>query len=588
MSAIGVVEVIGADTSFATESVRPSVPGVGRARAGSTPVQTPSESGAALLGQLVQENIAATLTNAEVRADVTPGTTTLAALALAREIAGDHASAVRDAVQVLRMSSAAFASELQDPMAVRSALQILMRANMIEDALQFADGLPLTKRLSLEFGAALGNVGRLDDAWRFVNAASDVPQREAVVGYLLALEGEDQRAVPLLRAALREDPNDSDSALNLSIALSNIGAGRKALIAAEQARAAAPAREDIGLHLLELLLVEGSADRVDREVKGLFAQGVVPTIRLLVIHARAKLALSDFDGAIRILERAAAMARQEQDEAAIAEVQSNLIRLRAFHGRIVREKAIDQLLGLHAELPESAIIVVNLAQVASLRTHSAELKLARDSVLDTAAPSQLAFLDYQIATLDGDTAAAARHALEWVRLEPANPRALAAAMVALGIGEERWDEAAQLALSLRTNDSFSSSEVNNAAYVFAMAGMGEKAIQLLSPYADQSIVLKATLSLANLAIGHIDEGMKLYRRAADEAEKLRDDTRSLMTAYQALIVRQLGLLDTTDRTRVTAISLPPYPLPDDWRDRPEFLRLFAVAKRHNYGWPLSL
>jgi hypothetical protein len=153
---------------------------------------------------------------------------------------------------------------------------------------------------------------------------------------------------------------------------------------------------------------------------------------------------------------------------------------------------------------------------------------------------------------------------------------------------ERWQEAAEIATKSLARPGTDPSQLNNAAYVFAMAGMQKRAVDLLETVSGDDFVLKATLGLAYLASDQIDEGMKMYRQAADAADARGDGIRSLMTAYQALVARQLGLLESTDTTMISAISLPPVALPDDWEDRPEFLRLHSVALKNGYDWPLSI
>ena len=98
----------------------------------------------------------------------------------------------------------------------------------------------------------------------------------------------------------------------------------------------------------------------------------------------------------------------------------------------------------------------------------------------------------------------------------------------------------------------------------------------------------ATPGMAYLAHGDIDRGMQLYRSAADRAEQVEPAMRSLMTTYQALIVRQLGLDKTLPPKMIATLSLVPFDLPDDWRDRPDFLRLHAICIKNGYDWPLSL
>jgi hypothetical protein len=130
--------------------------------------------------------------------------------------------------------------------------------------------------------------------------------------------------------------------------------------------------------------------------------------------------------------------------------------------------------------------------------------------------------------------------------------------------------------------------LNNAAYVIAMSGAPRRAIALLEAEAERNPILKATLGLSYLAAGDVHEGMRLYREAAAFARPKDHELRSLMTAHQALVVRQLGLDNSTDEMMLAALALPPVDLPDDWSQRPEFLRLQSVSKMRGYPWPLSI
>lgn len=166
--------------------------------------------------------------------------------------------------------------------------------------------------------------------------------------------------------------------------------------------------------------------------------------------------------------------------------------------------------------------------------------------------------------------------------------AAAAALVALGIGMERWDEALLVARDALAPLPPNPVLVNNAAYVLAMSGHPREAIELLKPIAGDDFVMNATLGLACLANGDLEEGMRLHRQTTDRAEKVDPIWRSLMTGYQALVVRQLGPLDSQSDSVIRALALVPFSLPSDWRDRPDFLRLWNVAERNGYGWPLAL
>jgi len=49
----------------------------------------------------------------------------------------------------------------------------------------------------------------------------------------------------------------------------------------------------------------------------------------------------------------------------------------------------------------------------------------------------------------------------------------------------------------------------------------------------------------------------------------------------------LGLDRTVDRTLLEPLALPPVPLPDDWQDRRDFLRVHNLCVQNGYDWPLQ-
>lgn len=584
MSALGTVEAIGVDAAFVTEPIQPAAPGAGResidiaARNG-----IPRDSGDDL-SELIRVSLEVSLASARASVETIRSSTTLARLAHALEAVADRDGASAVATEALELCARQGAA--LDPLGARLALEVLFRAGEIDSAINHARQLELSSHLRLAIGAALATAGRLDDARDFVGIAR-TPDARAVLGFILLLEKKYQAAVPHLRSALSESPNDVNSALNLSIALWAIGSRRKSLAAALQAKIVAPGRADIGLHYLELLLAVGDFERALREVKVLLDAGVEASSRLLIVGARAELGAGRTDRAIPLLEHAVDAARSEGDPDAVAEVQSNLIRIRAAKRKTPRKEVVGQLLQLQKSNPANVAVVLNLGHVVDRASHAPILKDATNQVREKLDETKATFLDYQIALLEGDNAAAARLARRWHRLDPHEPAAAAAVLVSVGIGEEAWHEAAAVALEVATDHRYTSLGRNNAAYVLAMAGMPDRAIELLTPHASENFILKATLGLAHLAAGEIEAGMKLYRDAAGEAERFHDDSRSLMTAYQTLVIKQLRLRDASDPIKVTALSLPDYPLPDDWADRPEFLRLHAIALRHGYSWPLS-
>jgi tetratricopeptide (TPR) repeat protein len=589
MSSLGQLEVIRADKSFDSETAGPTLPGSDRSRSGSKARNTHQASNTHGLDVQIANSLAETLDAAISKATYARSSTTLTALAASYEALGAIEESVATATEALQLSviSARERGFLIDPVSARLAIEILIRAGRTDEGTLFATSLPLVGQVRLSVGAMLASVGRLEEAHRFVDD-SDAQGRDAVCGFLQIMEGNNYAAISSLRAALRTAPDDADSALNLSIAFWRVGAKKKAISTALQATRSAPGRQDVGLHYLELLIAEGDFERFDREIASLARIDVAPPARLFILRARATLARGDIDTGVKLLERASEAAKAENDDQAFAEVQSNLIRIRAWNGKIDRELAVTRLLKLHVQFPTSAVVLVSLAQVANRRRHTTAMQNALELARGTMSDARIAFVEHQIASLEGNNELAAEKAVEWYTLEPEDPNASIAAVVALGIGQERWEEAAEFAREALLKYPNEPDQINNAAYVLAMVGDAEEAIKLLTPHAKGRVVLTATLGLAYLASNQIHTGMKLYREAANMAEQKKDDSRSLMTAYQALVVRQLGLLNASDLTALTAMSLPPVALPDDWRERSEFLRLQTLAADKGYEWPLTL
>lgn len=587
MDALGILETDKENSSASWDAVRPVQPGIAGAVSGVVSRNVPSKSTQIRVSELVDEKIRESVNVARRQVQRMRSSTSLAALAHALEASGDQAGATSEALEVLHSCAMVSDSHHADTFAIRSAIGILIRSGQVDRAAEYARKLPISDSLRLEIGAVLAGQRRFDEADEFIGAV-DLPERESIEGYVLALRGQFQAATSHLRAALRQNPRDVDAALNLSISLLGLGARKKARAAAEQARRASPGRADVWLHLLELILAEGEIERAEREVKHILSQGVEATAGLLVVKARIALANNQVESAIGMLERASSLASKADDLESLAEIRSNLLRLRVDNGKLSRKEGFAQLQLLLAEFPQSEVVVVSIAQAAWRRHHSDLLRAAYQSIQGKLSASSSAFVAYTLATLEGENEVALREASRWAEADPCNDRAQAALLIALGIGQEKWHDAAELASKLLAKSQPSSATLNNAAYALAMAGQGAKAVALLKPHAEGNFILRATLGLAYLASGDIDAGMSLYRQAADEAESQGDDSRSLMTAYQALIVRQLELQKVSDSRILSALSLPPYPLPEDWQDRPEFLRLFSVARRHGYEWPLEV
>ncbi|WP_370107526.1 tetratricopeptide repeat protein [Nocardioides sp.] len=441
--------------------------------------------------------------------------------------------------------------------------------------------------MSVTFALVASSLGYITEAEGAL-AAHQGPLVDSFRGYLYVSSRRWQDAVHHLRRAVSDEPADADALLNLSIALWNLGSKRKATRAALRATRTAPGRKDISLHYLELLLAQEELGRFNEEIERLEVSGIIPDGSFLTLQARARLTSGDLTKAASLLQDAMRTARRDGDRVVEAEAASNLAVLRFKSGKITRDEASSRLAELVKDFSDNDAVVMNYAEMANSQKDAAILRGAMAHVMDTTTPVRRAYLRHQLAVLEGNIDEAAEASAEWFELEPNNRMAAVAAVIAIGIGKNRLSDA--MIIADHALDAFDHDPVlvNNAAYVFAMGGRPDRAIALLKPFASEDFVLMATLGLAYLAKEDIETGMSLYRKAADIAEKVDPALRSLMTAYQALIVRQLGIDRTSPQELLNALALVPYDPPEDWKDRPDFLRLERVCRAHGYPWPLAV
>lgn len=522
--------------------------------------------------------------------DLVRSSTTLAALAQTHATLGDVEAAVaaaREAIDLSVTTSEDGDAAWLDPSSARIAGEILIRFDHADYAYEALKRAPIPASLSVTFASVAAALGEFAEAEKAL-APYDNWAAAAFRGYLHAYLGEFRKAIPHLRRAVSEEPNDPDSLLNLAISLWSLGSYQKATRTALRATRSAPGRKDISLLYLQMLLAGEDIDHLTHEIAALRARKVAPDARFLEVQAHVRILTEDWSKAITLLTSASESAKREGDQLAEGNIRSNLVRLKRRTGSLSRAEAAQQLAPLVSEFPGNDAVIVAYAEVAQRRQEASLLRKGLSQVENSTTSIRRAYLRHQIAVLEGDNDAAGAAAAEWFDLEPQNPMAATAALIAIGIGQERWDEATVIAEYALEHFPNNRSIINHSAYVLAMNGRAKDAIRILEPRIDDDFVLTATLGLAHLADGNIDQGMRLYRDAAEMAEKINPEWRSLMTAYQALIVRQLGLDKALPQEIIRALPLVPFGLPDDWRDQPDFLRLHTICVKNGYDWPLSL
>lgn len=590
MLALGVLDENGGGPTFISDAGGPVLPGkdASSLRSAQRRRQTPE----AAIRAAVVEGAEQARDRASRIAAASMSSITLAALAQTHAVLGEVDQALSAARDALRLSltkaeSAEDRPRVADAHSAGLAVQVMTRFGHAAEAFASLQTISLPYSLKLTAVAIAVELDRPDEAWAILEG-TDGELVKSFRGFLLAARGDYREAISQLRAALRDDPNDAEAAVNLSVSFWQIGARGKAIATALRATRVAPGRRDLSLHYLELLLAAGDVSKAASEIDALKQRKVVSDSRFLVLQARVALEKDEPPRALPLLEKALTEASTEGNDGLGVEIAANLAVLRHRMGRLDRDKAVDELAKLARQHPGDESVVVCLANTVSRSSEAPALRRAIEALTTTTTPARRAFLAHQIAWLDADNDRAGDAAAEWFAHESANPRAAAAALVAVGIGQERWNDAAAIADAAVARFPTNSTVVNNGAYILAMAGRAEEAIRYLAPLADSEFVARATLGLAYLANGEVDRGMRLYREAGKAAEKADSSWHSLMTAYQALVVRQLGLRVSEAPEVISALALAPMPLPSDWEDQPDFMRLYRVSEKHGYGWPLSL
>lgn len=531
----------------------------------------------------------AALIRAIERAAVEPTTTTYARLALAHRALDGREESLLAAKACLDLSvrqSAPTHAGVFDTTSARIAAEILLSSGEASYAYDVLASVEIPPALRLTLANLANELNGPDEALDLI-ADDEGPLVASFRGYLLAILGQHQRAVAELRKALREHPEDADAAMNLAVVLWTMGSRKKSLRNALRATRTAPGRKDFSLRYLEMLLESNDLETTDAEIKRVLDMGVVPDAEFLVIQARAMLGNGERTRALKLLDRALVTAQEEGNTLVEGEVAANRESLRFDMGRIDRDTARQKLGHLLEKFPNNDAVLINYCYVAQRRSEAADLRRALTTFQGALPDERRAFIRHQLAVLEGDSAEAAAAAMDWFAVDR-EASAAAAAILCLGIGMQRWEEAATIADFALSELPHTFAVMNNAAYVFAMSGRATEAKHLLAPLAEKNFVFMATYGLACLADGEIEEGMRAYRRASELADGTDTTSRSLMTLYQATVIHQLGLERTIDHTQLQALALPAVPLPDDWEDRPDFLRVRNICVMNGYPWPVHI
>jgi tetratricopeptide (TPR) repeat protein len=417
----------------------------------------------------------------------------------------------------------------------------------------------------------------------------ELPAEESssLLGYILLNKGKPAPALAALRLATRIDA-DADSLVNMAFAFWELGATRKSVRSAMQAKRLAPGRVDITFALIDILLASDNVQDAEKEIARLKEQGIVEIPRFLVLQAKVAIRAKKSGKSLALLRRAQDEAKRQGDDALAEELEANLF-LFSLEGRKASRKQIwDAIRKKLEKSPESFIYTQVFADVSTTTEESKILSNYIRRLSESQPPEDLLFLKYKQAFLQFNFREAVEMAEAWSKQDSFSAHAAATALLlhaqVTGDLESASRRARRAVLKFGYGDV---NLINNAAYVLATAGHPREARDIVSRVdsTDMPYYLVATSGLVDLALGEIDSGLKLYRRAAELVSKNSDSSVLLafMRAHQVLALRRLGIYELLEPRELLAKSLPDVPLPENWMERADFVLLQRIYDA--CGWP---
>lgn len=526
---------------------------------------------------------------AQGRAAAVPSPTNLIRLAQAQYAVGEDAEAGESALSAMTDAAALIETGRSQSSTVSlvfgSGAILLARLNRHAEAVQLLERIGPPPVLELTYSSLLIDDDRLPEALDALKSSED-PKANALRGYILAGQGEVQRAVHFLRVALRDDPSDADTVMNLAAAYWKLGSRKKAVAAGLRATRLAPSRQDISVGYMDLLLDNNQPDDAMKEVKRLRKAGVIETARLLTIECQVALAKGDPRKSITLMKRARVLAEAEGEEWLAAELFANLRVFEASQEGKNRRELWSIARTCASESPNNVAAIRQLAGYSNRKNEADAVEQAISSATGLPRSARLE-VQRRLAFLKCDFGEALRLSQEAVKFDPMDADACAQALLLEGWHLGDWTSAAQRAHQWLTRVPLNDYLINNAAYVMALGGLPHEALKVLEAHSDKNdYVPTATRGLAYLALGDLDTGMRWYRRAGELADSVGEsDMRVLMSLHQAAGLRTLGIAESASDIFLAATSLPDAGLPSDWADQPSFVMIQKGCERQGWPWP---
>ncbi|MEU3768075.1 hypothetical protein AB0E55_23740 [Amycolatopsis keratiniphila] len=514
-----------------------------------------------------------------------PNATAFSRLAHAELAAENSEDAVRAADECLKLIVQDGNRGSFDAATAIAAIRLFLQVGYRSKVFYWLDRLPRTETLRRIRASLAAEENRWSDVLDILDGLKS-PEADALRGYTLLSQGKPAQALKELRKSARFE-TDPDTLLNMAFAFWQLGSRKKAIHHAMQAARLASFRRDIVFAFIELLLAAGDVKLASAEIASLKRRDVVETPHFLVLQARVSLEAEQKVKALALLKRALRDARSAGLEGLVTEIESNLAVMN-FREKCKTPKAYQQELRREIRRnPKNIILIQSLAESFNESSNAAELRRLIAPLGGEYAEESLLYLRYKIAYLELSFHKAAELALKWSQHDHFDPNAASAAFLIHAEVTGDLDLSCNMARSALARFQYDSLLVNNAAYVLATAGRAKEARAAINQIEEKPFYLVATAGLVELALGHIDSGLKLYRKASAMVDGYQDSSvkLSLMRLHQVLSLRRLGIYDTIDNRELFAKSLPDVNLPSDWQERPEFVLLWRIFRSNQWPWP---
>jgi tetratricopeptide (TPR) repeat protein len=474
-----------------------------------------------LLEEAPQRTIASHLVTARTQAqDYADSPTALVRLAQAEQASGEAALAVEAARSALPL-----AVRRGDLSAQAASLRILLACDAVGDSREFQSQAGNTSPVLQTLWARIAiQRGDHDEALRLL---ADIDAFEALMlrAWLALEKARYPEAIALLRTAQRVGGPTPGLLTNLGYAHAAVGSIEKAIKETREAQALAPGDRLIAFNLVAFCMLAGLYDEALRALDRL-ASVYEHDVELALVRADVHMKAGDRKRAHQTLQwartsvgwaRASAVRR--------AELEANLAFLRWIvqkrDRRSTTRTVVEHLERIdYRSLPIASLLppLMNRSEDAgALATvvHRLEQHHDRD---------ELGQLRVHLAVLQHDADRAAECAVEWSRSSPLNPVAASVAVHLLGDVKGRYDEAIELGYEALRRAPGDRALINNVAYTLAVVGRPAEARRLMArlPRKTQTVALRATAALIDLADGAIERGIAGYLEARDAALEMGD------------------------------------------------------------------